>query len=132
VLVGTDGKILGILFKNESSKKYWTYSFNFNTKVITKGLENVILDYSGDCSDIDLDEIGNIYYSGFAANGVNKVGVSIYKKGIDGQTTRIGADDFLKFGTIIKLKALMGKVYFALNGKKTGFDKYQLSVLKQQ
>lgn len=54
------------------------------------------------------------------------------KKEIADPTIRIGADDFLKFGTIIKLKVLMGKVYFALNGKKTGFDKYQLSVLKQQ
>lgn len=128
----TDGKIMGILLKNEDEKKYWTYSYNFTTKVLSKGQEGVTLDYSADGSDIDLDEFGNIYYSGYAANGTNKVGVSIYKKGIDGQTTRIGADDFLKFGTIIKLKFLMGKVYFALNGKKTGLDKYQLSVLRQQ
>jgi hypothetical protein len=122
---------MAILISVLNSKKYWTYSYNFNAKTLTKGLEGGLLDYSGDGSDIDFDEFGNIYYSGFAANGANKIGVSIYKKGIDGQTTRIGADDFLKFGTIIKLKVLMGKVYFALNGKKTGFDRYQLSVLKQ-
>ncbi len=128
----TDGKIISILLNEISSKKYWTYSYNFNTKAFTKGLEGAILDYSGDGSDIDFDEFGNIYYSGYAANGTNKIGVSIYKKAIDGQTTRIGTDDFLKFGTIVKLKIFMGKVYFALNGKKTGFDRYQLSVLRQQ
>ena len=127
-----DGKILSILLNQPDTKKYWTYTYNFTTKILAKGQEGILLDYSGEGSDIDFDEFGNIYYSGYAANGTNKVGVSIYKKGIDGQTTRIGADDFLKFGTIIKLKVLMGKVYFALNGKKTGFDKYQLSVLKQQ
>ena len=127
-----DGKIMSILLNQPDTKKYWTYTYNFTTKILAKGQEGILLDYSGEGSDIDFDEFGNIYYSGYAANGSNKVGVSIYKKGIDGQTTRIGADDFLKFGTIIKLKVLMGKVYFALNGKKTGLNKYQLSVLKQQ
>ena len=127
-----DGKILSILLRDESLKKHWTFSYNFTTKLLTKGLENSTLEYSGDGTDMDLDELGNIYYSGFAANGANKTGVSIYKKGVDGQTTRIGADDFLKFGTIVKLKYLIGKVYFALNGKKTGLNKYQLSVLRQQ
>jgi len=127
-----DGKIMGIMLKDETLNKYWTFSYNFTTKVLAKGLENATLEYSADGTDLDLDEFGNIYYSGYAANGSNKAGVSIYKKAIDAQTTRIGADDFLKFGTIIQLKVLMGKVYFALNGKKTGFEKYQLSVLKQK
>ncbi|MEO5912236.1 MAG: hypothetical protein ABIP95_15215 [Pelobium sp.] len=127
----TDGKIMGLLIKDEVTKNYWTLSYDSNTGKLSKGLNNASLDYSGDGSDIDLDEFGNIYYTGLAGNGTNDKGVSIYKKGIDGTISLIGSDDFLKFGEVIKLRILMGKVYFALKGRKTGTNYYQLSILKQ-
>jgi hypothetical protein len=80
---------------------------------------------------VDCDEFGNIYYTGIADNGKNNIGVSIYKKDKLGVTTLIGADSFLKFGEIIKLKSLYGKVYFALKGKITGSVKSQISIIKQ-
>ena len=126
-----DGKIMGMLIKDEVTQKYWTLSYNSNTGKLTKGLNNAELDYSGTGSDIDVDEFGNVYYTGAAGNGTNDKGVSIYKKATDGAISLIGADDFLKFGEIIKLRMLMGKVYFALKGKKTGTNYYQLSILKQ-
>lgn len=126
-----DGNILAILLHNEIASTFWTFTYNFATRTLTKGLENAHLDYGDTGSDYDLDEAGNIYYSGYAANGANKTSVTIYKKDITGMNTRIGADAFLKNGRIIKLKYLSGKVFVAVNGKQTGTSTYQLTILKQ-
>ncbi|MBC7744744.1 MAG: hypothetical protein H7096_06540 [Flavobacterium sp.] len=126
-----DGKILEISLKDQPLKKYWTFSYNSTKKLLTKELKNITLKYSGDSIDLDLDELGNIYYSKYALNGTNKVGVSIYKNSLESPTTRIDADDFLKFSTILKLKVLMEKIYLVLNSRKTGFGGYQFSVLRQ-
>ncbi len=127
-----DGSILCILFFNRSLNKYYSFSYNFTTKILTKGLEDTRLDYSAEGSDLDTDEFGNIYYSGYADNGANKIAVSIYKKSIDGSTSLVGTNNFLKFGTIVQLKHLFGKVYVAVNGKITGTSSYQMTVVRQK
>jgi hypothetical protein len=126
-----DGKILVLLIKDTNSLNYWEVSYNFETSILTKLVDKTILDYGAAGSDVDCDEFGNIYYTGIADNGKNNIGVSIYKKDKLGVTTLIGADSFLKFGEIIKLKSLYGKVYFALKGKITGSVKSQISIIKQ-
>ncbi len=127
----TNGKIMGMLIENTVTNKFTTVSYDFNSGVMSMGLNNVSLDYSGTGSDYDLDEFGNIYYTGYASNGTNTAGVSIYKKGINGTVSLVGQDNFLKFGTIIKLKTLMGKVFIVVTGKKTGTSAYQLSVIRE-
>lgn len=127
-----DGRLFGMFFQDIVTKKCWTYSFDYTTHTFTKGLENTTLDYSAEGSDIDLDEYGNVYYSGMAGNGSNALGVSIYKKDISGAVTLIGGDNFLKYGEIVQLKYLFGKVYLAVKGSITGTTFKQLTFLKQQ
>ena len=127
----SDGNVVGLVFKETTSNKYWSYSFNFITQVLTKGVENTSLDYSAAGSDVDADEFGNMYYSGVAGNGSNTTGVSIYKKDITGSTTVVGADNFLKFGTITKLKSMFGKVYLVVSGTISGTYYKQITFLKQ-
>ncbi len=126
-----DGNIVGLVFKDITTNKYWSYSYNFTTQILTKGLEDVSLDYSAAGSDIDTDEFGNIYYSGVAGNGSNTNGVSIYKKNVVGSTIVVGADNFLKFGTITKLKCAFGKVYLVVCGTISGTYYKQITFLKQ-
>lgn len=128
----TDGKIIGMFFRDETTKQVWTYSFDYTTHTFTKGLENATLSYSAEGSDIDFDEFGNVYYTGVAGNGSNSLGVSVYKKDINGSTTIVGSDNFLKYGEIIRLKYLFGKVYLAVKGNITGTTVKQLTFLKQQ
>jgi len=128
----TDGKIFGMLFQDINTKKCWTYSFDYTTHTFTKGMENASLDYSAAGSDIDLDEYGNVYYSGVAGNGSNASGVSIYKKSISGSSTLIGNDNILKYGEVIQLKFLFGKVYLAVKSSITGTSYKQITFLKQQ
>lgn len=99
--------------------------------MLSKGVENVSLDYATVGSDVDTDEFGNIYYSGIAANGANTNGVSIYKKDASANTSLVGADNFLKFGTITRLKFLLGKVYLVVGGTISGSSFKQLSFIKQ-
>jgi hypothetical protein len=127
-----DGKILGMFFQDVTSKKCWTFSFDYVTHTFSKGIEGLALDYSTENSDIDIDEFGNIYYSGIASNGSNINGVSIYKKGISGSTSLIGSDNFLKFGEIVQLKHLFGKIYLTVTGRITNTYYKQLTFLKQQ
>ena len=126
-----DGTTIGLVFKDINTNTYWSYSYNFTTQIVTKGVENVILDYSSSGSDIDADEFGNIYYSGVAGNGSMTNGVSIYKKEITGSTTVVGNDNFLTFGTISKLKYLYGKVYLVVTGTISGTSYKQITFLKQ-
>lgn len=127
-----DGKIFGMFFQDLSTKRCWTFSFDYTTHTFSKGIQNAILDYSSDGSDIDIDEFGNIYYSGIASNGSNPNGVSIYRKDISGATSLVGSDNFLKFGEIIQLKFLFGKVYLAVTGRISNTYIKQLTFLKQQ
>lgn len=127
----SDGNIIGLVFKETTSNKYWSYSYNFTTQVLTKGVENVTLDYAATGSDVDADEFGNIYYSGIAGNGSNSNGVSIYKKDGNGGNTLVGSDNFLKFGTISKLKSIGGKVYLVITGTISGTTYKQITFLKQ-
>ncbi len=127
----SDGKILVLLINDTKDNKYWAISYNFSTSTLTKLFDKVALDYGAEGSDVDCDEAGNLYYTGIASKGQNNSGVSIYKKDIAGNTTVVGTDDFLKFGQIIKLKSLHGKIYLALRGKITGSSDSQLSILKQ-
>lgn len=127
-----DGKIFGMFFQDLTTKKCWTYSFDYTTHNFSKGLENASLDYSADGSDIDIDEYGNVYYSGIAGNGSNTTGVSVYRKNISGAVALVGTDNFLKFGEIIQLKYLFGKVYMAVTGRISNTYYMQLSFIKQQ
>jgi hypothetical protein len=125
-----DGSTMGLLLTQNKTKKYWSCSFNANANTLTKVLDNATLDYAGTESDIDLDELGNVYYSGVAGNGANTNGISIYKKTNTGNTL-VGSDNFLKFGTIIGLRSLKGKVFFVVSGKKSGTDLRQISIIKE-
>ncbi len=125
-----DGSIIGLLLTQTKTKKYWSCSFNSNTNNLSKVLDNTALEYAGTESDIDVDELGNVYYSGYASNGTNTNGVSIYKKNNIGNTL-VGADNFLKFGTIIGLRSLKGKIFFVVSGKKSGTDLRQITIIKE-
>lgn len=127
----SDGKILVLLIKDANQHQYWAVSYNFSTNTLTKLFDKTTLDYGGEGSDVDCDENGYLYYTGIADNGKNALGVSIYKKDKQGVTTLLGTDAFLKFGEIVKLKRLHGKVYLAVRGKITGSPNWQLCIVKQ-
>lgn len=126
-----DGNTLAILYKDTAANKHWTFTFNFTTNTLAKGLMGTTLEYAAAGSDITLDEFGNIYYSGKAGNGSNPNGVSIYKKDVSGSTSLIGSDNFLKYGTITKLKTLYGKTYIGIVGSVTNSSKKQITIIEQ-
>lgn len=126
-----DGKILSFMITELNSNKRSTYVYNFATNTLTQNLDNVTLEYADAGSDIDIDENGDLYYTGFAGNGSNTNGVSVYKKNGNAASVLQGSDNFLKFGTVVKLKYLLGKVYVAVSGKQSGKDVYQISLLRQ-
>ena len=102
-----------------------------NKRKSHSNLNQVTLEYSGTGSDIDLDENGNVFYTGYAGNGTNTSGVSIYKKSNSGTPTLVGNDNLLKSGTVVKLRVLMGKVYIAVTAKQSGKEVYQISIIKE-
>ena len=127
-----DGKKMSMMVFEPTSKKCWTYTYDFSLDQLTQVINNADLSYSAEGSDIDLDEEGNIYYSGIAGNGSNANGVSIYKLSNSG-ISRIGSDDFLKFGEIVKLRHFNGKVHLAITGNISGVKNWaQLSIISQQ
>lgn len=126
-----DGKTLSFLLKETPSNKISTYSYNFETNTLTQHLKQVTLEYSGTESDIDLDENGNVYYTGTAGNGSNTAGVSVYKKSSSGAPSLVGSDNILVSGTVVGLKVLNGKVYCAVTAKQSGKEVYQISIIKQ-
>ncbi len=126
-----DGKILSFMITELNSNKRSTYVYNFETNVLSQNLKNVLLEYSDANSKLDLDDNGDIYYTGYSNNGINTNGVSVYKKSGNSNAVMVGSDNILKFGTVVKLKVLLGKVYLAVSGKQTGKDVYQLSIIKQ-
>lgn len=129
-----DGSILSFLIYDGGSKTYYSYVYNSNTQTLQQVLNNVSLSYGdNDQSDMDIDEQGNLYYTGYAANGSNTAGISIYKISAGGGHTLVGGDNIVKFGQFIKLKYLKGRVYCVLTGTKTGqTDVHQLSIIRQQ
>jgi hypothetical protein len=127
-----DGKVIGLYFQDLDSRKCWTFSFNYVNHTLTQGLQGELLDYSTNNSDIDIDEFGNVFYSGIAGNGNNINGVSIYKKDITGSVSLVGSDNFLKFGEVVKIKHLYGQVYVAVTGRISNTTYKQLTFLKQQ
>lgn len=129
-----DGSIMSFALRNFVDYKYSTFVYNFNTKEFKTVVDNVSLNYGDpNGSDVDIDETGNLYYTGYANNGANKEGISVYKISVGNSTTLVGTDDFLKYGTVVKLKYLHGKIYMAVSGKKSGYDTiHQLSLIKQK
>lgn len=126
-----DGSIMSFALNKFDTDRYSTFVYNFNTKAFTKVLEDVSLKYGDiNSSDVDIDQEGNIYYTGYADSGKNKEGVSVYKISADGNHTLVGNDNFLKFGQVIKLKHLHGKLYLCVTGKKTGYDTHQISFIR--
>ncbi|MDD3742452.1 MAG: hypothetical protein PHX54_02365 [Lentimicrobiaceae bacterium] len=127
-----DGKQMGLFVYHADTKKYYSFSYNFQTKTLKKILDGVSISYGDEAaSDIAFDEFGNLYYTGYADNGNNKVGISIYKISAEGHSL-VGNDNFLKFGQVVKIKYLLGKIYVAVQGRKTGTSIQQLSILKQK
>lgn len=127
----TNGNVMGMLIRSKTSNQVWTMSYNFTTQQLSLGVNGATLDYGGSDSDVDIDELGNVYYTGWAANGINTAGVSIYKKDKNGTVSLVGQDNILKYGTVVKLKVLDGKVFATVTGKHSGTNSYQLSVIKQ-
>lgn len=127
----SDGKTVCFMCSESNTNKVSTYIYNFDTNTLTQHLQQVTLEYAGSGSDIDLDEYGDVYYTGYANYGTNTNGVSVYKKSSSGASTLVGNDNILLYGTIVKLKSLMGKIYLAVTGKQTGKDVYQISIIKQ-
>jgi len=127
----TDGKTLSFMITEMNSNKRSTYVYNFESNTLTQNLNNATLEYSDAGSDIDIDEQGDLYYTAYAGNGSNTGGVSVYKKSGTAAAVLVGSDNILKFGTVVKLKVLMGKVYLAVAGKQSGKDVYQLTLLRQ-
>jgi hypothetical protein len=104
-----DGTTMSMLFNLQ--KRYWSFSYNFATKQLTKGLQGAELDYANATTVFDFDEAGAVYYSGTADAGKNATGVSIYKKSATGSSTLVGADNFLRLGKITKLQTMYGKAF---------------------
>ncbi|WP_026752481.1 hypothetical protein [Sediminibacterium sp. C3] len=127
-----DGKQMGLFVYHPDTKKYFSFVYNFQTKELRKVLDGASLLYGSETdSDIAFDEHGNMYYTGYANNGANKQGISIYKIS-NGSQTLVGSDNFLKFGEVIKIKYLSGIIYLAVQGRKAGTQVQQLSILKQK
>jgi hypothetical protein len=127
----TDGRTLSFMITEMNTNKRSTYVYNFANNTLTQNLSNVVLEYADAGSDIDIDEAGDLYYTGYAGNGSNTGGVSVYKKSGSAAAVLVGSDNFLKFGTVVRLKVLMGKVYLAVTGKQSDKDVYQLTMLRQ-
>ncbi len=85
-----------------------------------------------EASDVDLDEAGNLYYTGYAKNGSDKTGTSVYKISAGGASSLVGSDGFLKYGTPVKLKYLHGKVYLGVVGTRPETGYRQITVLRQK
>ncbi len=129
-----DGKKLAIMLKGyglDNIIRYSTFTFNFETQVFTKNINEMLLPYSGTGTDIDLDEFGNIYYTGFAGNGSNTNGVSVYKLTSSGSATLVGNDNILKSGEIVGLKYINNKIYLAVTANQVGGNVHQISFIKQ-
>lgn len=126
-----DGSVMTCAYINSTTNKISTYRYDIKNNVLEQKLSNVSLEYSGQGSDIELDEDGNIYYSGYANNGNNTSGVSIYKKSSSSLPTIVGSDDFLKAGTVVGIKYLFGKVYIAVTANQTN-PVHQISIIRQK
>lgn len=128
-----DGNILAFYIYEEKKDKYSTFVYNFSTKQLTKILDNVSIAYGNkDASDVDMDEAGNLYYTGYAKNGSDKTGTSVYKISAGGASSLVGSDGFLKYGTPVKLKYLHGKVYLGVVGTRPETGYRQITVLRQK
>jgi hypothetical protein len=128
-----DGKSMSFALIDRISNTANTYTYNFENNTLQQILSNATLDYFGTGSDLALDENGIVYYSGYAANGSNTNGVSVYKKTNAAQSQLVGSDDFLVSGKIVKLKCLNGKVYMAVTADQTDPEAkiHQISIIRQ-
>lgn len=128
-----DGNILSFYIYNEKTDKYSTFVYNFISKTFVQKLDNVNITYGEkDKSDLDLDEEGNLYYTGYGKNGSDKTATSVYKLSPGGVNTVVGSDSFLKYGTIEKLKYLHGKVYLGVIGTRPETAYRQVTILRQK
>lgn len=109
-------------------KRACTYTFDFTTRTLTRGLDNFTMPHT-DPDNIDLDEEGSLYYAdkmaGFGAT-------TVYRRTVAGATSVVGAEKPLRYGEIVRVKYLLGKVYIAASGLPSGVKETHLAVLQQQ
>jgi len=116
---------LGICFHTDQ-RYITTLTYDAATNTFTKVLDNVLPPYLYEESHYDIDEFGNLYYSGYAGAGANTKSFSIYKLTLSGTPSVVGIDNFLNYGTIDLIKHYSGKVWAAAsiykdaNGKQVG------------
>ena len=128
-----DGNILSFIIYETKKDKYSTFIYDFTTKQLKQNLDNVSITYGEkDKSNVDLDEAGNLYYTGYAKNGTDKTGTSVYKISAGGTHSLVGSDAFLKYGTVEKLKYLHGKVYLGVVGARPETAYRQITILRQK
>ncbi|HLP20315.1 MAG TPA: hypothetical protein VK174_08440 [Chitinophagales bacterium] len=113
VKISSTGNKIGICFHTDQ-RYVTTISYDVASNTFTKVLDNTLLTYSGTGTDFDIDEFGNAYYTGYAGNGSNTAGVSIYKLDNTGNSL-VGMDNFMITGSVELLKHCAGKVYLALS-----------------
>lgn len=129
-----DGKKLtfGLVYAiNSTTTLISTFSYNYETNTLEKYIKEANIPFYWENVDMDIDESGNIYFAGYASNGTNTSGVSIYKCTSATNKELIGSDNFLKSGEVVGLKYLYGKVYLAVTAKHTDGNVHQISFLKQ-
>jgi hypothetical protein len=119
-----DGDKLSVAILGED--KAYTFTFDFKNHAIAKGVETTSITFLDFKSNIDLDEEGNIYCSKTNSTG----NYDIVKYGINGSTTTI-ASNVLKYGAIVRVKYLLGKIYFAASGVMQD-DKSNVAIISQK
>jgi hypothetical protein len=108
-----NGSKFGFCFHTDQ-RYVTTLTYDATSNTFTKVLDNVQLPYTGAVTSYDIDENGNLYYSGYAGSGANTGGTSIYKLTPSGATL-VGLDNFMNYGTVDIVKYYHGKVYLALS-----------------
>jgi len=126
-----DGSVMTFSVFNENAFIINTYRYDFASNTLTQNLSNIALDGTGIGLDYDLDEEGNVYYTGYAGNGSNTDGVSVYKRTALGKELA-GSDDFMISGKVVRLKFLNDKVYLAVTASQSQNSIHQISIIRQK
>jgi hypothetical protein len=108
----------------------YTFTYNFQTNALRLGLNNVDVGTPSALAGLaDLDEAGNFYY---ATSGVGGGAATVYSQPVTGARAQIGPNSLLRYGQLVRLKYLNGKIFLAAYGVPAGANQTRLSVLQQQ